>query len=316
MHEDLVPRVPSFSGEPDTVPFLEFMEQFDTWAQVGAVPQSELVCQLARKLQGRAHSWFIRQYDPSSLPSYAQLSEDLHAAFGQDFEAATLYRLRETFVATPGTNGPTRLRELQAVEHAAARGGIPTDAGPNELAFYRRVALFPPGGSALSMFLSELSGNPMLSDVALRALSTTGPRISCRLTPTVTNPAREAFFLHRIRAVEAALSRLPTTAARQEPVRPTAARALQASAAAVNLAAPTPAAEPQVRRERSPPPYFGANTTEATRTRNRQEFLRRRTHQWCFLCRPTDLQEVPYWECPVHGRVALNNAPGRAENPS
>ena len=66
-----------------------------------------------------------------------------------------------------------------------------------------------------------------------------------------------------------------------------------------------------------PPHYFGDNEDTARKIRNQAEMKRRRAAGYCFKCRMSDVKEVPFLECPLHGALATAiNAPtvGRAKD--
>ena len=53
-----------------------------------------------------------------------------------------------------------------------------------------------------------------------------------------------------------------------------------------------------------PPHYFGPNQDDATKSKNTAELKRRRAAGVCFKCRMTDVTDVPFLDCPLHGARA------------
>ena len=58
------------------------------------------------------------------------------------------------------------------------------------------------------------------------------------------------------------------------------------------------------------PHYFGDNENTTRKNQNQAELKRRRAAGYCFKCRMSDVKEVPFLECPLHGALATAaNAP-------
>jgi hypothetical protein len=53
-----------------------------------------------------------------------------------------------------------------------------------------------------------------------------------------------------------------------------------------------------------PPHYFGPNQDDATKRKNHVELKRRRAAGACFKCSMTDVTDVPFLDCPLHGARA------------
>ncbi len=58
-----------------------------------------------------------------------------------------------------------------------------------------------------------------------------------------------------------------------------------------------------------PPHYFGDNKDDDWRARNQAELKRRRTAGLCFKCRVTDVKDIPFLQCPLHGVLATDPNP-------
>ena len=57
-----------------------------------------------------------------------------------------------------------------------------------------------------------------------------------------------------------------------------------------------------------PPQYFGQNKDAPNRGENLAELKRRRDAGFCVKCRITDVHEVPFLECSLHGALASPSA--------
>jgi hypothetical protein len=53
-----------------------------------------------------------------------------------------------------------------------------------------------------------------------------------------------------------------------------------------------------------PPHYFGDNEDAGRRSKNQAEMRRSREGGYCFKCRMSDIKDVPFLECPLHGALA------------
>jgi hypothetical protein len=201
------------------------------------------------------------------------------------------------------------------------------------------LALFLP--DELNPFLGELTADPRCSEEALRQLEEsndlTASDTAGRASLLPTSPAREALFAIRVQLAEAALRRIPAPAAGH-----TRARLARTEEITESLPAPAPGAPSSSPRPLptsppggipadyvarcsrvtadhtahsagagfvGPPHYFGDNKDDDRRAKNQAELKRRRASGYCFKCRVTDVKDVPFLECPLHGALASDPNP-------
>lgn len=351
-YKDWLPQVGPFSGEPDRSPEA-FLTQYYLYAR--NIPASERTRQLIGKLTGSAQNWYTLTFGNDIDATEAQIALGLRKAFGQEYAGVWALRAMYHVQPHPTQTGAQRLLALDQREEQARQYRVPKDAGPCETRFSRVLALFLP--DELAPFLGELTADPRCSEEALRQLEETpaaGGTLDAtgRASLAPTSPARELLFAARVQLAEAALRRLQapsrgaprarlarTEGVPEPPSDPSPeARPFPASTAALPPPAspPSPTSLPddyvarccRVSAEHAaqsagtdfvgPPHYFGDNEDSNRKTKNQAEMKRRRAGGYCFKCRMSDVREIPFLECPLHGASASNpNAPsvGRTRNP-
>jgi len=334
--KDWLPQVTPYSGESDRTPEA-FLAQYYLYVRQHHVPATERARQLIGKLTGLAQNWYTLTFanDPGTATE-SQIALGLRKAFGKEYAGVGALRALYHVTPQPTQSGAQRLLALDQREQQALQHRVPRDAGPNETRFCRVLALFLP--EELSPFLSELTADPRCSEEALRQLEETpalfeDPDAAGRASFMPTSPAREALFAARVQLAEAALRRIQAP-----PAAPTRARLARADGSTASLSDPAPAPTSTVppppatacassgvpddyiaRCSRvtaehaaqstgtafvGPPHYFGDNEDPTRRTKNQAEMKRRRANGLCFKCRMSDIKEVPFLECPLHGALA------------
>jgi hypothetical protein len=305
------------------------------------VPASERARQLIGKLTGPAQSWYTLTFanDPAAATE-SQIALGLRKTFGQEYAGVRALRAIYQVHPLPTQSGAQRLLALDHREEQARQHRVPRDAGPFETRFSRVLALFFP--EELNRFLGELTADPRCSEEALRQLEETPTLVEtpddaghASLAPT--SPARETLFAARVQLAEAALRRiqgpssgpprvrLARTEGSTEPDPSLEARPVTTPPQATSS---PPAGFPddyiakccRVSTEHAaqsagtgfvgPPHYFGDNEDNERRHKNQAELKRRRAAGYCFKCRMSDVKDVPFLECPLHGALATaTNAP-------
>ena len=342
--KDWLPQVEAYAGEAHRAPEA-FLAQFYLYARQNNVPATERARQLIGKLTGPAQTWYTLTFanDPDAATE-SQIALGLRKAFGQEYAGARALRAMYQVTAQPTQSGAQRLLALDQREEQARQHRVPRDAGPFETRFSRVLALFLP--EELNPFLGELTADSRCSEEALRQLEETSdlhaaPDAVGRASLAPTSPAREALFAIRVQLAEAALRRLQAPSA--GPARARLARTEGATEPhpdhsagtrhAPPPAAPTPAAscppagisEEYIARccrltaEHTvqaagtgfvgPPHYFGDNKDDARKAKNQAELKRRRAAGYCFKCRISDVKDLPFLECPLHGALASDPSP-------
>ena len=335
--KDWLPQVTPYSGESDRTPEA-FLAQYYLYVRQQRVPAAERARQLIGKLTGLAQSWYTLTFanDPGTATD-SQIALGLRKAFGKEYAGVRALRAMYHVTPQPTQSGAQRLLALDQREQQALQHRVPRDAGPHETRFCRVLALFLP--EQLSPFLSELTTDPRCSKECLCQLEETpalfeDPDAVGRASFMPTSPARETLFAARVQLAEAALRRIQ--APPPAPARARLARAdggLGSDPSAEPLSAgpslpPPPAAArsppglpddyiarcSRVTAEHAtqstgtefvgPPHYFGDNEDPTRRTKNQAEMKRRRANGFCFKCRMSDVKEVPFLECPLHGALA------------
>ena len=335
--KDWIPQVEPYSGEAKRAPEA-FLAQFRLYARQNSVPDTERARQLIGKLTGPAQLWYTLTFanDPTTATE-AQIALGLRKAFGQEYAGVRALRAMFHVTAQPTQSGAQRLLALDQREEQARQLRVPLDAGPAETRFSRVLALFL--DEELNPFLSELTADPRCSEEALRQLEEAGDRADTVRPPSLAtaSPSREELFTLRVQLAEAALRRLHAHPPGTSRARLARAEGTEAPAPASPAPPPqsaTPPAAPVARaagtsnpllatcsqltadyKKQSagtgftgPPHYFGQNKDASTREKNQAELKRRREAGFCFKCRMTDVQEVPYLECPLHGALASPSA--------
>ena len=337
--KDWLPQVTPFSGETDRTPEA-FLAQYYLYVRQQRVPAAERARQLIGKLTGLAQSWYTLTFanDPGTATE-SQIALGLRKAFGKEYAGVRALRAMYHVIPHPTQSGAQRLLALDQREQQALQHRVPRDAGPHETRFCRVLALFLP--EELSPFLSELTADSRCSEETLRQLEEDpalfeDPDAAGRASFMPTCPAREALFAARVQLAEAALRRIQAP-----PPAPTRARLARADGGGAALADPSPepsstvtppplppaaARSPpgipddysarcsRVTSEHAtqstgtefvgPPHYFGDNEDSSRRAKNQAEMKRRRANGFCFKCRLSDVKEVPFLECPLHGALA------------
>ncbi len=343
--KDWLPQVKAYAGEADRTPEA-FLAQYYLYARQQNVPSSERARQLIGKLTGPAQTWYTLTFANDAVAATeSQIALGLRKAFGQEYAGVQALRAIYHVNPLPTQNGAQRLLALDHREEQARQHRVPRDAGPFETRFSRVLALFFP--EELNHFLGELTADPRCSEEALRQLEEKPALFEThdaagRASLAPTSPARETLFAARVQLAEAALRRLQAPS--QGPARARLARAdgspappLDPSPEARSSTAfepPPPAASSPVAgiyddyvarccrltAEHAaqstgtgfvgPPHYFGDNADDARKGKNQAELKRRRAAGYCFKCRMSDVKEVPFLECPLHGALAsAPNAP-------
>ena len=343
-YRDWLPQVKAYSGNSDGSPEA-FLAQYYLYARHQQVPSHERARQLISKLTGTAQDWYTMEFANDIEPTESQIALGLRKAFGQEY--AGVWALRSLYHVSPSPtqSGAQRLLALDQREELARQHRVPRDAGPCETRFSRVLALFLP--EELNPFFGELTADPRCSEAALRQLEETlpssgEPHTAGRPSLAPASPAREALFAARVQLAEAALRRIQapsrgagrarlaraegSTENPQDPApepRPTEAATLPPPAAPAPLTgvphdyvarccrvSMEHAAQSTGQNFVGPPHYFGDNEDPARRTKNLAEMKRRRAGGYCFKCRMSDVKEVPFLECPLHGALApASNAP-------
>lgn len=338
--KDWLPQVEAYTGEAHRSPEA-FLAQFYLYAKQNNVPAAERTRQLIGKLTGAAQTWYTLAFsnDPAAATE-AQIALGLRKAFGQEYAGARALRAMFHVTPQPTQGGHQRLLALDQREEQARQHRVPRDAGPNEHRFSRVLALFLP--DELSSFLGELTADPRCSEEALRQLEETSDGLAAsetavRASLAPTSPAREELFFLRVKLAEAALRRIPAPAAGHTRARCAKTEETPDPLPATPAGAP-PAAPPQATTPPSsgspadyvarcsrltaehaaqsagtgfvgPPHYFGDNKDDDRRARNQAELKRRRTAGLCFKCRVTDVKDLPFLQCPLHGALATDPNP-------
>ena len=338
--KDWLPQVEAYTGEAHRSPEA-FLAQFYLYAKQNNVPAAERTRQLIGKLTGAAQTWYTLAFsnDPAAATE-AQIALGLRKAFGQEYAGARALRAMFHVTPQPTQGGHQRLLALDQREEQARQHRVPRDAGPNEHRFSRVLALFLP--DELSSFLGELTADPRCSEEALRQLEETSDGLAAsetavRASLAPTSPAREELFFLRVKLAEAALRRIPAPAAGHTRARCAKTEETSDPLPATPAGAP-PAAPPQATTPPSsgspadyvarcsrltaehaaqsagtgfvgPPHYFGDNKDDDRRARNQAELKRRRTAGLCFKCRVTDVKDLPFLQCPLHGALATDPNP-------
>ncbi len=336
---DWLPQVEAYAGEAHRAPEA-FLAQFYLYARQNNVPSTERARQLIGKLTGAAQTWYTLAFanDPAAATE-SQIALGLRKAFGQEYAGARALRAMFHVIPQPTQSGAQRLLALDQREEQARQHWVPRDAGPYEHRFSRVLALFLP--DELNPFLGELTADPRCSEEALRQLEEsndlTASDTAGRASLLPTSPAREALFAIRVQLAEAALRRIPAPAAGH-----TRARLARTEEITESLPAPAPGAPSSSPRPPptsppggipadyvarcsrvtadhtahsagagfvGPPHYFGDNKDDDRRAKNQAELKRRRASGFCFKCRVTDVKDVPFLECPLHGALASDPNP-------
>jgi len=342
--KDWLPQVEAYAGEAHRAPEA-FLAQFYLYARQNNVPATERARQLIGKLTGPAQTWYTLTFanDPAAATE-SQIALGLRKAFGQEYAGARALRAMYYVTAQPTQSGAQRLLALDQREEQARQHRVPRDAGPFETRFSRVLALFLP--EELNPFLGELTADSRCSEEALRQLEETtdlhaAPDTAGRSSLAPTSPAREALFAIRVQLAEAALRRLQAPAAgpgrarlartegtaEPHPDHSAGARPATTSATPPPAAFSPPAgisdeyvarccrltAEHTVQSAGTgfvgPPHYFGDNKDDARKAKNQAELKRRRAAGYCFKCRVSDVKDLPFLECPLHGALASDPNP-------
>ena len=339
-YRDWLPQVQAYSGESDRSPEA-FLAQYYLYARQQKVPASEGARQLIGKLTGPAQTWYTLTFANDMEATESQIALGLRKAFGQEYAGVWALRALYHVSPSPVQSGAQRLLALDHREEQARQHRVPRDAGPWETRFCRVLALFLP--EELNPFLGALTADPHCSEAALRQLEETLPHSgegapNGRPSLAPASPAREALFAGRVQLAEAALRRIPapsrgagrarlarTDGSTETPRDPSPAprqdtQSPPAGAAALSGSAPSGVPHDYVARcsrvttEHSahamgqnfvgPPHYFGDNEDAGRKSKNQAEMRRRREGGYCFKCRMSDIKDVPFLECPLHGALA------------
>lgn len=341
--KDWLPQVKPYAGETDRTPEA-FLAQYYLYARQQNVPSTERTRQLIGKLTGPAQVWYTLTFaNDTAAATESQIALGLRKAFGQEYAGVKALRAIYQVNPLPTQSGAQRLLALDHREEQARQHRVPRDAGPFETRFSRVLALFLP--EELNHFLGELTADNRCSEEALRQLEETSdlfetPDAAGRASLAPTSPARETLFAARVQLAEAALRRIQAPSS--GPARVRLARAegptephdtLEARSPAATTTPPQAASPPPTRLPDEyvakctrvavehtaqaagtgfvgPPHYFGDNEDTTRKNQNQAELKRRRAAGYCFKCRMSDVKEVPFLECPLHGALATAaNAP-------
>lgn len=339
--KDWLPQLPAFSGSERNRTPEAFLAQFYLYAHQQKVPAEERPRQLVGKLTGPAQAWYTHKFATNpDAATEAQIALGLRQTFGVEYAGVWALRAMYAVAPSPTQSGSDRLRALDESEERARQHRVPRDAGPCETRFSRVLALFLP--EELKLFLGELTADPRCSEAALRQLEESSDLAAAaggRASLAPTSPAREALFAARVQLAEAALRRVQMLPA--GPPRPVPqARVAYAAGSPEDGPISSPEEDPRpVTPSPSPPPpapatgpadysarccrvaaehalhsagngfsgpphYFGDNADADRKAKNQAELRRRRAAGFCFKCRMTDVKEVPFLECPLHGALA------------